>query len=108
LITGRAGFIGSNFVLQLVAVSSRVTNIAPQAYSGNITNFEKLKDNPQHFFIFGESATPNRFIFCYQNASHASLFTLQAEKCLIEAHDYDFRSRPTFITEYRFDSAHGA
>ena len=57
LVTGGAGFIGSNFVLDWLADSDElVINLDKLTYAGNIKNLTSLKDNPRHIFIHGDIA----------------------------------------------------
>jgi dTDP-glucose 4,6-dehydratase len=53
LVTGGAGFIGSNFVLQRVAAGDRVINLDKLTYAGNLGNLVSLMDNPAHVFVQG-------------------------------------------------------
>lgn len=55
LITGGAGFIGSNFVHYILEKypEDKVINLDLLTYAGNIHNLEDLKDNPNHVFIHG-------------------------------------------------------
>jgi len=55
LVTGGAGFIGSNFVLNWVhAFPSRVINVDKLTYAGNRSNLKSLKDSSQHKFVVGD------------------------------------------------------
>jgi dTDP-glucose 4,6-dehydratase len=55
LVTGAAGFIGSNFVLDWLAQSDEsVINLDALTYAGNLENLASLKDNPSHLFIHGD------------------------------------------------------
>ena len=55
LVTGGAGFIGSNFVLDWLAESDElVINLDKLTYAGNLQNLTSLKDNPRHIFIHGD------------------------------------------------------
>lgn len=52
LITGGAGFIGSNFVLEWVARSDEpIVNIDKLTYAGNLQNLSSLQGNARHIFI---------------------------------------------------------
>jgi dTDP-glucose 4,6-dehydratase len=53
LVTGGAGFIGSNFVLEAVRRGHRVVNLDALTYAGNIDNLASLEGNPDHIFIHG-------------------------------------------------------
>ncbi|MEN8257642.1 MAG: dTDP-glucose 4,6-dehydratase [Thermodesulfobacteriota bacterium] len=55
LVTGGAGFIGSNFVLDWLKVNkSRVINLDKLTYAGNLDNLKAVKDHPQHVFAQGD------------------------------------------------------
>jgi dTDP-glucose 4,6-dehydratase len=54
LVTGGAGFIGANFVLQAVADGLRVINLDKLTYAGNLDTLATLADNPQHIFVHGD------------------------------------------------------
>ena len=56
LVTGGAGFIGSNFVLQAVAAGDVVVNLDTLTYAGNLENLASVVDNPRHFFVQGNIA----------------------------------------------------
>lgn len=55
LVTGGAGFIGSNFVHYILENHStyKVINLDLLTYAGNIHNLEKVKDDPNHIFVHG-------------------------------------------------------
>ena len=55
LVTGGAGFIGSNFVLDWLAQSEEtVVNLDKLTYAGNLRNLDPVKDNPKHVFVQGD------------------------------------------------------
>ena len=55
LVTGGAGFIGSNFVLDWLAGSDEaVVNLDALTYAGNVHNLDSLRDNPHHVFVHGD------------------------------------------------------
>jgi len=55
LITGGAGFIGSNFVLQWCSQTDEpVINLDALTYAGNLGNLESLEGSGQHFFVHGD------------------------------------------------------
>lgn len=55
LVTGGAGFIGSNFVLDWLAQSGEpVVNLDLLTYAGNLENLRTLEENPGHIFVQGD------------------------------------------------------
>ncbi|MBT0569389.1 dTDP-glucose 4,6-dehydratase [Curvibacter sp. CHRR-16] len=55
LVTGGAGFIGSNFVLDWLAQSQEsVVNVDKLTYAGNLANLASLQGNPGHIFVQGD------------------------------------------------------
>jgi dTDP-glucose 4,6-dehydratase len=55
LVTGGAGFIGSNFVLDWLAQSDEpVINLDKLTYAGNLENLAALNDDPRHIFVHGD------------------------------------------------------
>ena len=55
LVTGGAGFIGGNFVLDWLAASDEpVVNLDKLTYAGNLETLASLKDNPRHIFVQGD------------------------------------------------------
>ncbi|TNJ33653.1 dTDP-glucose 4,6-dehydratase [Arenimonas terrae] len=54
LVTGGAGFIGGNFVLEAVASGVRVVNLDALTYAGNLDTLSSLEGNPQHHFVQGD------------------------------------------------------
>lgn len=57
LITGGAGFIGSNFILQMMAGESVfVVNLDKLTYAGNPSNLETVSNNSRYEFVHGDIA----------------------------------------------------
>lgn len=55
LITGGAGFIGSNFVLEWIAhEQGAVVNLDRLTYAGNLANLASLQSDPHHEFVRGD------------------------------------------------------
>ena len=55
LITGGAGFIGSNFVLDwLGSHNEPVVNLDKLTYAGNLNNLATVSKHPQHIFVHGD------------------------------------------------------
>ncbi len=60
LVTGGAGFIGSNFVRKLLAQGKyKVINLDLLSYAGNIESIADILDVPNHVFIKGDIADRN-------------------------------------------------
>jgi dTDP-glucose 4,6-dehydratase len=54
LVTGAAGFIGSNFVLDWLGQSTeKVVSLDLLTYAGNLENLSSLNQNPHHYFVKG-------------------------------------------------------
>jgi dTDP-glucose 4,6-dehydratase len=57
LVTGGAGFIGSNFVLSwCLGRRGRVVNLDKLTYAGNASNLAQLLNDPDHIFVKGDIA----------------------------------------------------
>lgn len=55
LVTGGAGFIGANFVLDWLAQSDEpVLNLDKLTYAGNLENLVSLRDDVRHVFVQGD------------------------------------------------------
>jgi dTDP-glucose 4,6-dehydratase len=55
IVTGGAGFIGSNFVHNWLATCTGiVVNLDKLTYAGNLENLAQLAENPSHIFVKGD------------------------------------------------------
>jgi len=55
LVTGGAGFIGANFVLDwLAVVGEPVVNLDKLTYAGNLGNLDSIASDPRHSFVRGD------------------------------------------------------
>jgi len=55
LVTGGAGFIGSNFVLSTLAKSGEsIVNVDKLTYAGSLANLEALRGDARHVFVQGD------------------------------------------------------
>jgi len=70
LVTGGAGFIGANFVLDWVAGQEEgVVNLDKLTYAGNLETLASLKDSKSHHFVqgdIGDSALVDRLLAEHQ------------------------------------------
>ncbi|MCY7304822.1 MAG: GDP-mannose 4,6-dehydratase, partial [Rhodoferax sp.] len=70
LITGGAGFIGGNFVLDWLAQSDEtVVNLDKLTYAGNLQNLASLDGDARHVFVhgdFGDAALVNQLLARHQ------------------------------------------
>jgi len=58
LVTGGAGFIGSNFIHYIITEHSdwEITNLDKLTYAGNLENLQDIENNPRYRFIKGDIA----------------------------------------------------
>ncbi len=57
IVTGGAGFIGANFVLEWLGNTSEpVINLDKLTYAGNLASLATLADDPRHHFVQGDIA----------------------------------------------------
>lgn len=56
LVTGGAGFIGSNFVKYMLKEhpDTKIVNLDLLTYAGNLENLTDIEDNPNHIFVKGD------------------------------------------------------
>lgn len=59
LVTGGAGFIGSNFIHYILEnYDDEVINLDKLTYAGNLENLKDVEDNPHYTFIKGDISNP--------------------------------------------------
>ncbi|HHW4671255.1 dTDP-glucose 4,6-dehydratase [Xylella fastidiosa] len=54
LVTGGAGFIGGNFVLQAISLGHRVINLDALTYAGHLETLAALDGCAEHLFVHGD------------------------------------------------------
>lgn len=80
LVTGGAGFIGSNFVLQWLRTSdSPVVNLDLLTYAGNRGNLASLEDDPRHIFVHGDICDSELVCTLLQKHRPRAIFHFAAE-----------------------------
>ena len=63
LVTGGAGFIGSNFVLNWLSTQNEgLINLDSLSYAADLNNLESISENKEYFFIKGGIEDPDIFI----------------------------------------------
>lgn len=60
LVTGGAGFIGSNFILYWIKnhPEDQIINFDKLTYAGNLNNLQSVEDNPHYTFMHGDICDP--------------------------------------------------
>lgn len=60
LVTGGAGFIGSNFIRHFLRIhpDSTVVNLDKLTYAGNLDNLADVQSHPKYFFLRGDICDP--------------------------------------------------
>lgn len=72
LVTGGAGFIGGNFVLQSVANGQAIVNVDALTYAGNRDTLAQIDDNELHVFVeadIGDAARMQELLERHQPAA---------------------------------------
>ena len=56
LVTGGAGFIGSNFISYILKINPKIniTNLDKLTYAGNLENLRNVENNPRYTFVKGD------------------------------------------------------
>ena len=56
LVTGGAGFIGSNYIIYMLKKYNdiKIVNLDALTYAGNLENFKEVENNPAHIFVQGD------------------------------------------------------
>ena len=72
LVTGGAGFIGSNFVRFLLAnrPDARVINLDALTYSGNLENLRDIENDPRYRFVKGDIRDTELMVSLMADADH--------------------------------------
>ncbi|SFU60923.1 dTDP-glucose 4,6-dehydratase [Nitrosomonas eutropha] len=80
LITGGAGFIGINFILDWVkSTDENIVNLDKLTYAGNLHNLVSLTDNPQHIFVHGDICDSERISILLERYQPRAIIHMAAE-----------------------------
>jgi dTDP-glucose 4,6-dehydratase len=80
LVTGGAGFIGSNFILQwMAAESSPVINLDKLTYAGNLANLESVEKHSNYKFVHGDIGDRNLVANLLENEQPRAIVHFAAE-----------------------------
>ncbi|MBI3385191.1 dTDP-glucose 4,6-dehydratase [Candidatus Gottesmanbacteria bacterium] len=62
LVTGGAGFIGSNFIIYWLKnhPADKIINFDKLSYAGNLDNLKSIENNPNYFFVKGDICDPRK------------------------------------------------
>jgi len=82
LVTGGAGFIGSNFINYMFSKSNDnfIVNLDKLTYAGNLQNLKGVEDNPNYIFIKGDIGNDEMVSYIFQkyNISHVINFAAES------------------------------
>ncbi len=81
LVTGGAGFIGSNFLLRMVPRHPEVTfvNLDRLTYAGNLLNLRAIEDADNYHFVQGNVANADRMADLFETYDFSSVVHFAAE-----------------------------
>jgi len=69
LVTGGAGFIGSNFIRHMLTEhpDTRIVNLDALTYAGNLENLRDVAGNPNYTFVRGDICDPETVAAVFRN-----------------------------------------
>ncbi|MBK7105832.1 MAG: dTDP-glucose 4,6-dehydratase [Ignavibacteriae bacterium] len=81
LVTGGAGFIGSNYINSLLGERDdlRIVNIDKLTYAGNLENLQKVEKNPNYTFVKGDIANKELIDYLFQKYKFNYVINFAAE-----------------------------
>lgn len=81
LVTGGAGFIGSNFIHYILRTRKdfHITNLDALTYSGNLENLGDLEGSDKYHFIKGDICNPEGIDYLFQNNQFDAVVHFAAE-----------------------------
>jgi dTDP-glucose 4,6-dehydratase len=92
LVTGGAGFIGSNFVKHILAARSdwRVTTLDKLTYAGRLENLKEVMDSSRHRFVQGDISDRDTSAPLVQDADYVVHFAAEThvDRSLLSAGEF--------------------
>ena len=81
LVTGGAGFIGSNFIRYMLKKYNdvKIINLDKLTYAGNLENLKDVENNPNYIFVKGDITNAELVEFVVQNYSVDVIINFAAE-----------------------------
>ena len=96
LVTGGAGFIGSNFVHTWLAGSDElIVNVDKLTYAGNLGNLQSLADDKRHVFVQGDIGDRARVERLLNEHRPRAVGVMQAQGPVVKARWADCTARST-------------
>jgi dTDP-glucose 4,6-dehydratase len=94
LVTGGAGFIGSNFVIRWFSANDEpIINLDALTYAGNPQNLDGLRGDPRHFFVKGDIGDEDLVVRLFSEHRPRAVVNFAAESHV----DRSIRGPSTFI-----------
>ena len=95
LVTGGAGFIGSNFILHYLSNNpgTNVVNLDKLTYAGELSNLKEVESNPNYTFIKGDICDRNLIVSLFDKYQFDGVIHFAAESHV----DNSINSPSTFI-----------
>ncbi|MEG0024777.1 MAG: dTDP-glucose 4,6-dehydratase [Akkermansia sp.] len=79
IVTGGAGFIGSNLVRSLIAHGHKVLNIDKLTYAGNLASLKDLEGNPAYSFLLCDICDTEKVNEAFRSFKPSGVMHLAAE-----------------------------
>ena len=81
LVTGGAGFIGSNFINYMLSTQKDVSivNLDKLTYAGNLKNLKSVEEHPNYFFIKGDIVNDELVSYIFQKYDITHVINFAAE-----------------------------
>lgn len=81
LVTGGAGFIGSNFVHYMLSecADAEIVNLDALTYAGNLENLSSVENNPRYMFVKGDITSPEDVTSIFEEHDFNAVMHFAAE-----------------------------